>query len=112
VVARWGSVDGAPGVEPLVVVRDRAVKGLTGITRRAHGGMVVVSHDAVNRQVLVEFDADLGDPDALPPENGCFNTLEWREDRWKVLRVNEIPPRRDLPSRRRAVYPPGTARKA
>lgn len=71
VVARWGSVDGAPGVEPLVVVRDKAVECLTDIARRAHGGMVVaVRHDAVNRQALVAFDADLGDPDALPQENG------------------------------------------
>jgi broad specificity phosphatase PhoE len=92
VVARWGSVDDAPGVEPVFAVRDRAVEGLTDIARRARGGMVVVvSHDAVIRQVLVAFDAGLGDPDALAQENGCFNTLEWREDRWKVLRVNEIP---------------------
>jgi broad specificity phosphatase PhoE len=100
VAARWGSVDDAPGVEPLVVVRDRAVEGLTDIARRAYGGLVVaVSHDAVNRQVLVAFDADLVDPDALPQENGCFNTLEWQEDGWTVLRVNEIPaePRPPIP---------------
>ena len=100
VAARWGSVDDAPGVEPLFVVRDRAVEGMTDIARRAYGGLVVVvSHDAVNRQVLVAFDADLGDPDALPQENGCFNTLEWRADRWTVLRVNEIPaePRPPIP---------------
>ena len=29
VAARWGSVDNAPGVEPLPAVRDRAVRGLT-----------------------------------------------------------------------------------
>jgi broad specificity phosphatase PhoE len=92
VVARWGSVDDAPGVEPLFVVRDRAVEGMTDIAGRARGSpVVVVSHDAVNRQVLVAFDADLGDPEELPQENGCFNTLEWREDRWTVLGVNEFP---------------------
>jgi broad specificity phosphatase PhoE len=92
VVARWGSVDDAPGVEPLFVVRDRAVEGMADIAGRARGSaVVVVSHDAVNRQVLVAFDADLGDPEELPQENGCFNTLEWREDRWAVLGVNEFP---------------------
>ena len=37
------------------------------------------------------FDAGLGDPDALPQENGCFNTLELRDGRWAVLTVNELP---------------------
>lgn len=53
--------------------------------------MVVVSHDAVNREVLAAFDAGLGNPDAIPQDNGCYNTLEWRDDRWAVLGVNETP---------------------
>jgi broad specificity phosphatase PhoE len=92
VVAEWGSVDNAPGVEPLAAVRDRAVRGLTDIGRRSHGGtVVVVSHDAVNRQVLVALDPQLGDPGTLPQDNGCFNTLELRSDGWTVLNVNELP---------------------
>jgi len=82
-VAEWGSVDRAPGVEPRSAVRDRAVRGLTEIARRSVGGaVVVVSHDAVNRQALVALDARLGDPDAVPQENGCFNMLEWRGGGW------------------------------
>lgn len=92
VVAAWGSVDRAPGVEPRSAVRDRAVKGLTEIARRSPvGPVVVVSHDAVNREVLVALDARLGDPDELPQENGCFNVLEWQDDGWAVLSVNELP---------------------
>jgi broad specificity phosphatase PhoE len=92
VVAQWGSVDDAPGVEPRSTVQKRAVLGLTGLARRAQGrAVVVVSHDAVNREVLVAFDARLGDADTLPQENGCFNTLEWRDGRWAVLTVNELP---------------------
>jgi probable phosphoglycerate mutase len=91
VVARWGSVDRAPGVEPRSEVQDRAVQGLTDIARRCLGGTVVaVSHDAVNRQVLAAFDAGLGDPDTIPQDNGCFNTLTWHGDRWAVLSVNEL----------------------
>jgi broad specificity phosphatase PhoE len=92
VTDRWGSVDRAPGVEPRSAVRDRAVPGLTGIARRHPGGIVVVvSHDAVNREVLAAFDAGLGDPDTIPQDNGCYNTLEWLDGRWAVLGVNELP---------------------
>jgi len=92
VTDRWGSVDRAPGGEPRPEVRDRAVRGLTGIARRYPDcTVVVVSHDAVNREVLAAFDAGLGDPDAIPQDNGCYNTLEWRGGRWAVLGVNEIP---------------------
>jgi len=93
VAARWGSVDQAPGVEPQAAVRDRAVAGLTDIARRHRGAtLVVVSHDAVNRQVLAAFRPDLGEPDTLPQDNGCFNTLERQDGTWTVRAVNEIPP--------------------
>ena len=93
VAARWGSVDDAPGVEPQAAVRDRAVAGLTDIARRHRGAtVVVVSHDAVNRQVLAAFCPDLGEPGTLPRDNGCFNTLERQDGTWTVLAVNEIPP--------------------
>jgi probable phosphoglycerate mutase len=92
VVAQWGSVDRAPGVEPRSAVADRAVKGLSDIARRCLGGSVtVVSHDAVNRQVLAAFDTGLGDPDTIPQDNGCFNTLLWKGGGWAVLSVNELP---------------------
>jgi broad specificity phosphatase PhoE len=92
VVAQWCSVDRAPGVEPRSVVAGRAVKGLSDIARRCLGGSVtVVSHDAVNRQVLAAFDAGLGDPDTIPQDNGCFNRLLWKGDGWAVLSVNELP---------------------
>ena len=92
VAAQWGSVDDAPGVEPIGEVRERAVRGLTEIAQRSRGGMaVVVSHDAVNRQLLAAFDAGLGDPDTIPQDNGCFNTLELRGGSWAVLAVNELP---------------------
>jgi broad specificity phosphatase PhoE len=92
VAAEWGSVDDAPGVEPMPVVRDRAVRGLTEIARHGRGGTVVaVSHDVVNRELLAAFDAGLGDPDEIPQDNGCFNTLELRGEEWVVLSVNQIP---------------------
>jgi len=53
--------------------------------------VTVVSHDAVNHQVLVAFDAGLGDPDTIPQDNGCFNALLWKGDGWDVLSINELP---------------------
>lgn len=92
VIAAWGSVDRAPGVEPRSTVRARALKGLTEIARRSLGSAVVaVSHDAVNREVLAALDARLGDPDTIPQENGCFNALDWQGGGWAVLAVNELP---------------------
>ncbi|MGH3183270.1 MAG: histidine phosphatase family protein, partial [Streptosporangiaceae bacterium] len=64
----------------------------TSIARRYPGETaVVVSHDAVNQEVLAAFDPALGDPEKIPQENGCFNTLEWRDEQWLVLQVNELP---------------------
>jgi broad specificity phosphatase PhoE len=92
VAAQWGSVENAPGIESLLAVRDRAMGALTDIGRRSCGGAaVVVSHDAVNRQVLVAFDPGLGDPSTLPQDNGCFNTLELCSGCWRVVGVNELP---------------------
>ena len=92
VIERWGSVDDAPGVEPGAAVRERAVRGLTELARRHRGEtIVVVSHDAVNQQVLAAFDPDLGDPDDIVQDNGGFSTLEFRDGRWTVLAVNQVP---------------------
>jgi broad specificity phosphatase PhoE len=94
VVAQWGSVDHAPGAGPRSAVAGRAVQGLTDIARRSPGATVtVVSHDAVNRQVLAALDAGPGDPDTIPQDNGCFNTLQWQNGQWAVLSVNELPDR-------------------
>ena len=92
VIAEWGSVDAAPGVEPQPVVRERAVAGLASLARRYRGGILLaVSHDAVNRQVLAAFDPGLGDPGTIPQDNGCFNVLELRGSQWAVLAVNDVP---------------------
>ena len=99
VEARWGSMDGAPGVEPAAEVQARAWEALVDIERRAHGAAaVVVSHDVVNRLVLVAFDPRLGDPARLPQETGCFNTLDYRDGRWTVLSVNAVPGSPDRPT--------------
>jgi broad specificity phosphatase PhoE/ADP-ribose pyrophosphatase YjhB (NUDIX family) len=92
VEAQWGTVDEAPGVEPAAEVRARAWEALADIARQIQGGVaVVVSHDAPNRLILAALDPGLADPDQLPQETGCFNTLDYRDGRWTVVSVNEVP---------------------
>ena len=97
VVARWGSLDAAPGVEPAVEVRDRVLAALNDIAKSTAGAAaVVVSHDAVNRIAIAALGPSFGAPDDLPQETGCFNTMERhrKQDRsfeWRVLTINEIP---------------------
>ncbi|HUB70534.1 MAG TPA: histidine phosphatase family protein [Acidimicrobiales bacterium] len=98
VVARWGSLDAAPGVEPAMEVRERALAALADLARDSSGApWVVVSHDAPIRLALTAMGPSLGDPDSVPQRTGCFNTIECRQAAdgslsWQVLRVNEVSP--------------------
>ncbi len=98
VIARWGSLDAAPGVEPASEVRDRALAALADIAESARGAAaVVVSHDAVDRIALAALDHGLGQPDQVPQETGCFNVLDCHHKasgdmRWHVVLINQIPP--------------------
>jgi broad specificity phosphatase PhoE len=53
--------------------------------------VVVVSHDAVNQEVLAALDPALGDPADIEQDNGCFNVLQWTAGGVTVLGVNEHP---------------------
>jgi broad specificity phosphatase PhoE len=98
VIARWGSLDAAPGVEPASEVRDRALAALADIAESARGAtVVVVSHDAVNRIALAALDRALGEADQVPQDTGCFNVLDCHSStggdvRWDVVRINQVPP--------------------
>lgn len=89
---KWGSLDHAPGVESGNEVRARALDGLDDLVARETGGVaLVVSHDAVLRVLLVTLDPELGEPDGIPQETGCFNTVDRIDGRWTVVGINETP---------------------
>lgn len=91
VVARWGSIDDAPGVEPRNLVAARAMRGLREVADvLGRGAALIVSHDAVNRLLLRELDSTLGD--AIAQETGCYNVVDVGVGTWKVLSVNNVPP--------------------
>jgi len=92
VIARWGSLDDAPEIEPERAMLTRSMSALDDASRQvSHGALVVVSHDAVNRLLLTALDARLGDAEAVPQDTGCFNVLERRGKEWAILSVNNIP---------------------
>jgi len=62
VVHRYGSIDAAPGVEPLATVAARARTALDHLVGQyGCGPLVLVSHDAVNRALLEQLDPSLTD---------------------------------------------------
>jgi broad specificity phosphatase PhoE len=93
VIARWGSLNAAPEIESEADVFTRAMDALIDVSRRVPGGVaVMVSHDAVNRLLLLALDSTFDDVDELPQDTGCFNVIEHRDGQWSVKSINNIPP--------------------
>ncbi len=91
VEAEWGSVDDAPGVEPLADVRARALEALGEIQAGARSPSVAVSHDAVNRTVLGVLDPTLRDANRVAQPTGCVNVLDWDDGSWSVRATGLLP---------------------
>lgn len=97
VVARFGSLDDAPGVEASSDVLARASHALDDHADRGRPGVVVlVSHDAVIRTLLAGLDASLGHADAIPQRTACWNLLRHVDDMWRVEQVDQLGPLRPL----------------
>jgi broad specificity phosphatase PhoE len=97
VIARWGSLDDAPEIEPTKSVVDRTMAALTEVCDRfSDGTVLVVSHDAVNSSVLPILDARLDDIGTVPQDTGCFNVIERSGAHWSVRSVNNAPAGHDL----------------
>lgn len=92
---RWGTVDDAPGVESRNSVIERSMAGFQDfIEQLGNGAGLIVSHDAVNRALLMELEPSLRGL-SLPQETGCYNLLKAGEDGWRVMSVNNIPDQKD-----------------
>lgn len=92
VIARWGSLDKAPGVEPASAVLTRAREVLDDEGRRlGTGSAVLVSHDVVNRMLLAWIAPRLGPAAGIGQRTACWNELTRDGGRWQVLRVDQRP---------------------
>lgn len=93
VVAEWGSVSNAPGVESLQDVVTRAKAALDDVVRRVRPERaVVVAHDAVNRPLLALLaPGRWAHHDDIPQRTGCCNILYRGVNRWLVAKVDLVP---------------------
>jgi broad specificity phosphatase PhoE len=90
VVARFGSLDAAPGVEPQRAVAQRSFALLEAqLPALEHGDVVLVSHEAVNKALLTHLDPALDS--TLRQRTGCWNEIRRNHDRWTVTLVDQLP---------------------
>jgi broad specificity phosphatase PhoE len=76
---QFGSVDLAPGVEPMSSFAGRVVTAVVDAANRsALSSVVIVAHDAVNRVVLSHLVPALAQRVHFPQATGCWNRLERR----------------------------------
>ena len=91
-VARWGSLEGAPDIEGSDAVLARALQAFFSAAERIGSGTAaLVTHDAVLQVVLPALDEGLDQGQPLAQATGCFNVVEGHGDTWRVTGVNVIP---------------------
>jgi probable phosphoglycerate mutase len=93
VVAEFGAVDDAPGVEPWETFSDRVTAAFVALAERHAGQRVAVAaHDAVNQAVLGRlFPGRWPGPHAIPQRNGCWNNVARAEDAWQLHVLDAVP---------------------
>jgi broad specificity phosphatase PhoE len=78
----YGSIDSAPGVEPLAAVAKRARQAFFELVADyGPGSLVMVSHDAFNRALLGQLDRALSD---VRQRTACWNQLSLVDGLWRV----------------------------
>lgn len=88
VVRRFGSIDAAPGVEPIEAVVERAREVLEHQRPMlVHGDVVLVSHDAVLTALLRQLDPHLDGN--LRQRTACWNELHPMPESWQVVAVDQ-----------------------
>jgi broad specificity phosphatase PhoE len=82
VLRRYGSIDAAPGVEPIGAVASRARTALERLVDEyGPRPIVLVSHDAVNRALLEQLDPSLI---GFGQGTACWNQLTRVDGTWRV----------------------------
>ena len=88
VVERFGSVDRAPGVEPVEVVLARVRPALDALLDEERGVVAVVTHDAIIRPLIASIAPGAATPHA---PNGSWNELRRDGATWSVETLDRLP---------------------
>lgn len=92
VIAEWGSVDAAPGVERTEAVLSRSQPALdewAAWAESRHRAVVVVTHDAVIRPLLERIAPDIP---ALSVPTGSYQVLHYEAGIWSVEQTDQQAP--------------------
>lgn len=82
----YGSVDSAPGVEPVAALAERAWRAFFELVAElGPGPLVMVSHDAFNQALLRQLDPSLG---PISQDTACWNQLSLVDGTWRVDTYN------------------------
>lgn len=89
VIAEYGSVDAAPGVESITELARRANAAFHQlVTESDCQTMILVSHDAFNRALLGTLDPSLV---AVEQRTACWNQLSLIDGHWRVDLYDQKP---------------------
>ncbi len=85
VIEMWGSIEFAPGVEPMPELRTRALAAVC--QDRGASPVVIVGHDVVNRMILHEISGR--DWSEIHQSVGCWNLIEWSYEKgWEIKAID------------------------
>jgi broad specificity phosphatase PhoE len=88
VMREYGSIDLAPGVEPLTALAERARHAFFELVADyGPGPLVMVSHDAFNRALLGQLDPALRD---VEQRTACWNQLSLVGGVWQVDAYDQV----------------------
>lgn len=90
VLAEWGTIDAAPGVEPTESVLARVLPALDDLAERtSHSApLIVVTHDAVIRPLIHHIDPST----TITAPTGSYQALSCTTSRWHIDLVDQQPP--------------------
>lgn len=102
VISTWGSLDNAPGVEPISSVVTRTRLGLDEIAKKSQGGIaLVVTHDAILSVLLSSIDPNRWPTyDEVIQDTGHWNLVTKENGNWNVKAVNSLPYPEKVPTKK------------
>ena len=88
-MTQWGSLDDAPGVEPLAAVTQRAWEACEELADRLRSGLVVVvTHDAVIRALITKWRHIDEGRQPLTVDTASYTVVERLRREWRVLSID------------------------